>query len=137
MVEAPKLKQLLKVAEVHNPNWYPFIYGYLKGELDSLELDNSEEENYPEQYTQELNMGNFDTCVVAEPFDFTSIYDHENKQTLEDHVSCVICESFAQKLYNNRGSAYDTTEGHVTTEEQRHNFADILKQFYEHMGYMK
>jgi len=129
-MEAPKLKQLLKVAEKRNPNWYPFISGYLHGALDNIyNIDNSE----LEINEQQLDLGNYDSCVVGEVFDFSADYIHNNMSALEDHKGCVICESFGQRLYNNAGSE----DNGLDSDYQRDQFADILKQFYKHMEYMK
>src|SRR6185503_1509281 len=69
-------QQVLKVAQVVNPYWYPFIHGYLNGELSNLELDESDQElDYPE-----MNLGNFQGCVVAEPFGFKSEYNHNGNK---------------------------------------------------------
>jgi hypothetical protein len=117
-MEAPKLKQLLKVAEVVNPNWYPFVYGYLKEELPNLEIDNSDIE-----YGQELHMQNYDVCVVGESFGFSKVYGHNGL------LNCFVCARFADKL------ALFSDEYAGTTD--REQFAITLENFYKHRGYMK
>jgi len=129
MNKAPRLERLLKVAEIVNPNWYPFIYGYLNEELYNLEVDNSDEGNYPEQGYPELNLGNFNTCVVAEPFGFSGQYDHNGIE------NCGICNAYGQRLYNNSG--VENEEGELDLDYQRDQFAETLEDFYKHRGFMK
>lgn len=124
-MEAPKLKQLLKVAEKRNPNWYPFVYGYLNGELPNLELDNSDiEVNDIDE--QPLFMGNYDSCVVGEQFGFSSRYEHGKWQ------NCILCGRYASEL-----CLYSGASGRVANDIMRANFAQTLRNFYKHMGYMK
>jgi hypothetical protein len=120
-MEAPKLKQLLKVANVVNPNWYPFISGYLNGQIPNLDIDNSDIE-----YGQELYMGNYDSCVVGEKFGFSGVYAHNGID------KCSVCERFADKLAN-----FSNYFNSKHAEAQRTNFAITLESFYKHLGYMK
>lgn len=127
-MEAPELKELLRNVEVRNPSWYPFIHGYLNGELSNLELDLSEPD-YDEQYYPELNLGNFDSCIVGEAFGFKSIYKHGNID------NCFVCARYAQKLYDNSG--VEDVNGELNLESQRANFAQVLSLFYRHREFMK
>ena len=124
-MEAPKLEQLLKVAEKRNPNWYPFVYGYLKGELDNLELD---DDYFMDDYTT-LDIGNNDACVVGETFGFTQTYKHG------EFDNCFICGEYAQELFNNSNVMGSNTL--LEVEDKRLKFAEILRDFYVHRGYMK
>jgi hypothetical protein len=119
MNKAPNIEELLKVAQKENPSWYPFIHGYLNGDLPNMELDDSD----ADLGEQRLYMGNYDTCVVAEPFGFSSIYGHN------DVRECFLCWKFANKL----ASFSDEYSG----ELNRTNFAITLESFYKHMGFMK
>ncbi len=113
------LLELLKVAEKHNENWYPFLYGYMKEELPNLELDDSD----ADLGEQKLFMGNYDTCVVGENFGFTNKYAHNGLD------NCFVCARLADKLANFSDS--------YASDRDREQFVITLSNFYKHMGYMK
>src|SRR5262245_25734827 len=82
------VEQILPVVKQRNSNWYPYLQGFLKGELEHLDLAEAD------IYEQELNIGNYDTCVVGEANGFKAYYNH----CVPSKKNCVVCSYFADKL---------------------------------------
>jgi len=119
MVEAPKLKQLLKVVEKRNPEWYNFVYGFVKGELEDLQLDN--DDRYDNDIVSEgLDMNHFDGCVVGELFGFSNEYVHTGT------TLCDTCKLLSMYLCNDSIDKID-----------RRSFVENLTKLYQHWGFMK
>ena len=132
-MEAPKLNQLLEVAEKRNPNWYPFVYGYLKGELQNLEVEDDYNYDHDIPFTEQrqMNIGNFDGCVVGEVFGWYAKYNHDGIE------GCIVCDCYAKRLFDNSNAVDNEDGSELEVEDQRDRFADLLREFYEHRGYMK
>jgi hypothetical protein len=134
-------EQLLRLVEKNNPEWYNYVYGFVKGQLDHLELDNSDIEiNDIDQ--QELSMNQNESCIVGELFGFSSHYLHgDNRDTIFNEYSnykrCDTCTNLALKLFNDSDNPANSVPFKQNRELQRESFIENLTELYKHWGFMK